>query len=369
MNNDFKKGYMEFADRLFAETVRKNINGNVLISPYSMFTLMAMLSDGANGNSRNQIINAISNGSADNSVLSSLISLSEQLKNGGNAKLHIANALITKPEYGTQIRKKYTDLLKNTYDADVFSSGNIIDSVNEWTNDKTLGMIPEILDPEAQIDICLIDAIAFVGKWMSQYENRHITEDDTFMNVSGETEQATMLFSSEHKWLHKDGLEGFVKPYKSGKYDFMAVIPESSETDINTVMPSVKMLGEMYRHAQSIKTNVSMPEFKFDCCTQMKDVLEPMGISDVFQYGTADLGNMIDNPNVFVDKIIHKTHIENDREGTKAAAASAACMEVGCAIDFEETKYVRLDRPFVFSIMNSATAIPVFVGVLNSLKQ
>ena len=31
MNDDFKKGYMEFADRLFAETVRKNINKNVLI--------------------------------------------------------------------------------------------------------------------------------------------------------------------------------------------------------------------------------------------------------------------------------------------------------------------------------------------------
>ena len=65
---------------------------------------------------------------------------------------------------------------------------------------------------------------------------------------------------------------------------------------------------------------------------------------------------------------IHKAHIELDRKGTKAAAVTAAMLTCGCALVFEdETKYVTLDRPFVYAIMHNETGLPIFTGVVNKL--
>lgn len=33
-----------------------------------------------------------------------------------------------------------------------------------------------------------------------------------------------------------------------------------------------------------------------------------------------------------------------------------------------EPKEIKLDRPFVYAIMHNETSIPVFIGILNSMK-
>ena len=74
-----------------------------------------------------------------------------------------------------------------------------------------------------------------------------------------------------------------------------------------------------------------IPEFSFDytapdCVTALKEI----GIKTVFDEENADLSNMAvseDMYNLYVDTIIHKTRIELDREGTKAAAATAIGIE------------------------------------------
>ena len=67
-----------------------------------------------------------------------------------------------------------------------------------------------------------------------------------------------------------------------------------------------------------------------------------------------------------MDSILHKAHIEVDRQGTKAAATSIGVIEVGRAL--LNYKTVLLDRPFIFAIMHNSTALPVFTGILNSIN-
>ena len=69
-----------------------------------------------------------------------------------------------------------------------------------------------------------------------------------------------------------------------------------------------------------------------------------------------------------IDSIIHKSHIEVDRKGTKAAAVTKAIACCGCAYGYK-VKEVCLDRPFAYAIMNSKTGQPVFVGVCNYIGE
>ena len=119
--------------------------------------------------------------------------------------------------------------------------------------------------------------------------------------------------------------------------------------------------------------DLTIPEFSFDYTTpDCKEALKGMGISTVFDEETADLSNMAvseDIYNLYVDSIIHKTRIELDCEGTKAAAATAIGIEkaTGFIMDVP-VKEVRLDRPFIFVISDINTSMPIFMGTVGSIS-
>jgi serpin B len=73
---------------------------------------------------------------------------------------------------------------------------------------------------------------------------------------------------------------------------------------------------------------------------------------------------MFDGNDAYISQVLHKTHIELDAKGTKAAAATA--VEAGAKADFSEPEHkeVILDRPFVFAIMDSYSTLPVFIGTV-----
>ena len=102
------------------------------------------------------------------------------------------------------------------------------------------------------------------------------------------------------------------------------------------------------------------------------DVYKKMGMDLPFDPGKADLKGIFTNDSdsdVWIGKIIHKTHIEVDRQGTRAAAVTVVevdkCMAVAPAAD---PVIINLDRPFVYAIVDNETGIPVFLGCMNNMQ-
>ena len=84
---------------------------------------------------------------------------------------------------------------------------------------------------------------------------------------------------------------------------------------------------------------------------------------------TADLSGIAGAPgDLFVSKVLHKTHIEVDAEGTRAAAVTAVFVDGACAEPMvEEYRYVECDRPFAYAIVDMTTMTPIFVGTVNAV--
>jgi serpin B len=74
---------------------------------------------------------------------------------------------------------------------------------------------------------------------------------------------------------------------------------------------------------------------------------------------------MDNGENIFISQVIHKTHIEVDESGTRAAAVTAIIMETTSAPMNPRT--VTLDRPFVYAIIDNATGLPLFIGTVENL--
>ena len=115
-----------------------------------------------------------------------------------------------------------------------------------------------------------------------------------------------------------------------------------------------------------------IPEFKYDYKTKLSDQLKDMGMEIAFS-DNADFSGMLASglPELKIAEVIHKTHIEVDRKGTKAAAVTVVEMEKCAGIREEnprKTVKVILDRPFMYAIVNTETGLPVFLGTVNSVK-
>jgi serpin B len=112
----------------------------------------------------------------------------------------------------------------------------------------------------------------------------------------------------------------------------------------------------------------SLPKFEYDYELDMIDVLKTMGIVDAFSVSNADftkLGTAYDD--IYISKVKHKTHIKVDQSGTRAAAVTFVGFSCGCVAQVKKTYTVKLDRPFVYCIVDNETNLPVFIGVVTNL--
>ncbi len=131
--------------------------------------------------------------------------------------------------------------------------------------------------------------------------------------------------------------------------------------------------GEQLRNllttSELTAVEASIPKFEADSDTNMAEMFQHMGMTDAFDYKRADFSNLGTSAdgNICIERILHKTHISITEQGTKAGAASAAELTAKMSIiPPEEIKTIRLDRPFLYMIIDCHTSTPVFLGVLHT---
>lgn len=95
----------------------------------------------------------------------------------------------------------------------------------------------------------------------------------------------------------------------------------------------------------------------------MKEALKELGMTDAFIDGSADFSK-INSGDIFISSVLHKTFITVDENGTKAAAVTKVELNADAV---EIIKEVKLDRPFVYVIIDNTTNLPIFIGTVMSV--
>ncbi len=356
------KHIFDYADRYNAFTRDLLIRfgqrkGNVILSPFSILLLLCMAADSTGSETKEQIINVICGDRPYENVKNAVKDLYSLLD---DSAVSIANALCVKETIKDSIKEDFKKTLSSVYKAELFSSKNIVNDVNKWVSKKTKGMINEIADKSMESMLaCLMNAICFEEKWDKPYEDEDIEESE-FCNADGTTSDIQMMFSKEHEYISNDLYDGFVKPYRGNKFSFMALLPK--KRSFLSLLHSLSSLDltELYNSKENRAVLVDMPEFRYDFSENLTSYLAKQGMEKVFT-PDADFSPMTDEW-VMADSIIHKAFIEVDRKGTKAAAATAMMAFAGCAPDLDIPR-IRLDRPFIYAIMNNETGLPIFAGI------
>ena len=269
----------------------------------------------------------------------------------------------------------YVDYVQDTFLAEyVVTDFNdkTPDEINSWIGKHTDHMIEQVineLDPSTVM--VLVNAIAFEAKWEEGYEDYQIFDGD-FTAADGTAKTVTFLSDTTDAYFETDKATGFMKMYEGGQYAFLAILPSDASVNANEFAAGFTPEDyEAFINSVSYRYSVysEMPEFAYDYEMTLNDTVADMGCGDIFDGDKADLSGIAGAPgDLFVSKIIHKTHIEVDREGTKAAAATVVTVTYNSVVEMvSETREVICNRPYMYAIVDVETMAPVFVGTVNAI--
>ena len=254
----------------------------------------------------------------------------------------------------------------DSYSAQIFSaplsSKKTVSSINSWVKKNTDGMIPKIIEnADRDAVMMLINAVAFEAKWETPYTNDDI-EKLEFNSYSGKSKKTEFMCSTESVYLSDSDAVGFMKPYKNGRFAFAALLPNEdvSIDDYIASLSGEKLMKIFSSAKKNEEVDVKMPKFKAEYSTQLIDTLKKMGVKDAFDSKTADFSSLIENRDAYIATVVHKTFIEVDEKGTRAAASTLVGADT---MSLMEPYSVCLNRPFVYMIVDTETNLPLFIGV------
>jgi serine protease inhibitor len=338
---------------------------NVFISPCGILLTLAMIYNGARGETEQVIAKTLG-----------LDSTGPEEMNQQNKKLVVALMTATEDAevcLATSLWAKHPDRMQlefiqncqEYYDAEVRDLEEGPDAINAWVSRHTHGLIDGIvgeIDPE--VHALLVNAVYFHNKWETPFLPE-ATRDWPFTLTNGRKMTCKMMMQDDnYLYLRTKQFRAARLPYRDG---FRMVVflphPEVSLTAMLALLSpeNWESWSEQFYAADG---TVGLPRFRFDYFTNLKKVLTRMGMAVAFDPDCANFSGM--SPDFCIGNVLHRAFVEVNEEGTRAAAATlveALCTGVKRE-EPEERFTLILDRPFCCAIEDEQTGALLFLGVV-----
>lgn len=365
---DDSSAVMDFAAALLRQTAGKE---GVLLSPVSLLYALGMTANGASGETLAQLeqVTGMDRDTLNDYLYTYRMSLPENTK---KCKLSLADSLWVRD--GFRMEDGFLDACVNYYDAEVYRSAfdeTMVSDLNHWVDSRTDGMIDKLLEeaPGSMTMLYLVNAVCFDARWQEPYEKSQIQEGAAFTAADGTRQTADLLWSEESIYLSDDDTTGFMKYYDGGRYAFVGLLPQEgvSLADYIAGLTGGKLHALLNGH-QYGRVEAAIPRFTAVSSLELSDALKAMGVTDAFDVAKADLRTMGGAPNdqLHIGSVLQKTYLELDENGTKAAAVTAIEATAGAA-EPPEVHRVVLDRPFVYTIVDTHANLPLFLGTVTTM--
>jgi len=362
-----KSTSFDFALRLFQRETEKT-NKNVLISPFSAYEALSMTANGAAGETLKAMATVLGVPGTDLKELNGHNhAVLAALNSNDKVQMEIANAIYS--DLKTPFKASFIELCRSVYQADAKSAdfGNpaTVASINTWCAKKTHGKIKKILE-KLRFDekMVLLNSVYFKGSWQDAFKSEDTKMQD-FTLLTGKIKQVSMMHKSFNAgYLQGDGFQAVSIPY-AGKKQMMYVFLPDKNVDIQGLRS--QFTAQNWERWMGLfageKVNLAMPKYKVQFSTELSGALRAMGMSEAFD-ASSDFRNMFVHQKAAISRVLQKTYMDVNEEGTEAAAVTAVVM-MAKSIRFEPkpVDFV-VDRPFIVALVDEDTSEILFLGAI-----
>lgn len=353
---------------------------NVMSSAYSARQALGMAYIGAGGATRAEMAAVLRAGNGFEETERALRARLDAAD--GEATLKVANAAFLKKGY--EFLPEWVRRVRASFGAATFVRDfgpAALAEINVWAAKATNGKIREILSELDDGDrFVLLNAVYFKGKWLHAFPKakadgakrgraRGGPLPETF-HMGGGKSFATSLMSVHESfdYLENADLQAVRLPYKGGKLALIAVLPSERSTLAKFRAGLDAGSWRALRAGLSRRDGmVAMPKFKFENAMDLIPPLRALGMKLAFDSKRSDFSGLsrpkAKADELFISKVVQKTFVEVDEEGTEAAAVTAAVGAVRGSAGREDPSFRFVaNRPFFFVIEELEQGSMLFVG-------
>lgn len=340
---------------------------NVVLSPISISTALAMANNGSTGETQKAISSFTGWELPMEQLNQEYKKLGTLLTQPGNGiRMHIANSMWLRK--GWTFHKSFVQANQSYYDAKVttlnLQDKNTPDTINRWVSKQTDGRIKQLVTqplPETAVSV-LVNAVSFQGKWKHEFPEA-LTREAPFKLKNG-TAKSVPMMSLGGSFQYKEAPEwqAIRLPYGEHQMSMLIISPTEPGT-LDSLLQKLWSDPSSWQGEFPYMTgDLRLPRFQAEYGSSLVAAMKALGLTLPFDPSHADFSAMAPTPpNLFIGDIQHKAFIQVNEKGTDAAAATAILMEAGSAPPKERFS-MTVDRPFFFAIEDRQTGAWLFVG-------
>lgn len=337
-------------------------DGNVVWSPFSVASALALAARGAEGTTKDEIVALLMGDKG--ARVESLVRLLERGERLAKARedqdqpvIAVSNTLWS--DESVAIRPEFAQAIEDMPSGSVRPAPFRADPeaarlmINSDVADTTRKLIPELL-PAGTIKqdtvAALVNALYLKAAWRYKFEEA-ATEPRTFHTPSGDVHVPTMWLSESLGYAQTDGWQVVALPAIGG-VEATVLLPDADLPEIDS-----STLQRLLDAPKRRKVSLRMPKLRLKLQAELTAVLNTLGVRTAFT-NDADFSAMSDDW-LAIQAVIHETVLKIDEQGLEGAAATAVMMRA-LSLNVEEPVEVTVDRPFLLLVRHSDSGVVYF---------
>lgn len=349
---------------------------NLIMSPITVWTILAVTSEGATGNTKTEINNAIRmTRKTQNMTRSEYINIARWLQvKTATVELAKVNAMFV--DQNRLPLQDFREAAKQFYDTDMvaldFSKADeAANLLNKVIDNVTHGKIPKLVTPDLFYDSAMVltSALYFKGQWTLPFNASSTAKLPFFSSDGKKIGEVNMMYNRHtYPFANIQRLQARIieLPYgHENRLSMLVMVPHPgvslenmflnfSNVTLDTVFNELKIAREEYGDDE---VDCFLPRFKIESTIDMTPILrDRFSIKDLFDSNKARLPIIARTP-LYVSKVVHKAEIEVTELGTVATGVTAAEFSNRFGVIRFEA-----NRPFTYMIVEKITNSIVFGG-------
>ena len=330
---------------------------NYCVSPLSIKLALSLLTEGANGETQNELLDALDVVSVDELRVraGTVFDISKRIKENeelvskytnleDNSEFSVSNSIWKNSDRNGTILESYKDIIAVEYNGSAreVKGSELVNSVNNWVSENTKGKINKIVDASAEnMNTILVNTLYLKDSWLNSFNT---VEEKEFTTIEGQKVMKEFT-CTQNDFYYYDGMNCQ-----------MVAIPTQSDFYVLYVIGDNRNIKEKIAKLEYEEVLVEVPKMNIE--SEFNDqflvnFLKSEGVLKAFDIDDSDFSNMIKDEPLYVGDIVHKTKLETDEEGIEGAAVTAILLKDN-AIFIEEPKKPKefiANVPFTFYVL------------------
>ncbi|XP_041489133.1 serine protease inhibitor A3G-like [Microtus oregoni] len=366
----------DFAFSLYKELTLKNPDENIVFSPLSVSTALAVLSLGANNNTLQEILEGLKFNLTETPEADIHRGFGQLLLMLGqpNEELQISIGSTIFVEKQMQILAEFKEKIRALYQAEAPSVNfqqphEAKKLINEYVRNQTQGKIEELISGlDEDTVIVVVNYIYFKGKWGKPFDPNLTFVSDFYLDNEKTVEVPMMKvkFLTTPYFRDKELSCTVVELMYTGNTSALFILPDQGKMQQVEASLQPETLRKWRDSLSSRKIEeLSLPKFSISTDYGLQDILPQLGIREVFST-QADLSGITGSRELSVSQVVHKAVLEVTETGTEAAAATGMLKKRSALI--RDPLKVYFNRPFLMIISDTDTQTSLFMAKITNPK-